>query len=439
MRAHDEHGDREIFRGPPDAGCAYAVWRAQRELAIPRAGQGAAIDAPHGAQLASLAAEVAAGQAALGGRVYRVATHALADLHRRIEQLDRRARRLGTGAIALRDIHGVGSDGRAFVVLAGRAPVLTGWSLAAIVEHRDGQAMLRPVSEAGEHLAPGEFSAPRCEHCGVRRRRVETFIVVRAESGEPRQVGSGCLRDFLGGHDPDRACRHAEYVALARAAVADADGPAGSGGIDVPLETFAACAANVVRANGWVSAERARRGSGMASADAALRLFETGREAPDGADRALAAEALRWARMLLPTKPELTAFERDALAVLAADSVLTRRERGLVCSLIDVYRHRRARSRHIGRPGMRVDAAVLVERVVDQPSARRGTVHRCDLIDADINRLVWWRARGTSLHEGEVLMLRGLVARHTHFGGIAVTVLSHCRRLASVPPTPSRK
>ena len=69
MGAHDEHGDREMFRGPPDAGRAYAVWRAQHELAIARAGQAAAIDAPHGAQLESLAAEVAAGQAALVGRV----------------------------------------------------------------------------------------------------------------------------------------------------------------------------------------------------------------------------------------------------------------------------------------------------------------------------------------------------------------------------------
>jgi NAD-dependent dihydropyrimidine dehydrogenase PreA subunit len=358
MRAHDAHSDREILRGPAHAAFARAVWRAQSELALARARRATAIVAAGDDRLGALEAEVAAGQAALGGRVFRVPIDTLGELRRRIEQLDRRARRLGTGAIELADAAGVGSDGRTFVVLTGRAPVLAGWSLAAIVQHREGQATL-------------------CEHCCVRRRRVETFVVVRPESGELRQVGSGCLRDFLGGHDPDRVCRQAEYMALARAAVADADrstvGGGGSGAPELPLEAFAACAARVVRAHGWVSAERARRSSGTASADSALRVFETAREAPDGADRALAAGALRWAQGLLAAKPELTAFERDALAVVTDGSVLTRRERGLVCALIAFYRGKRARSRHVGSPGMSIDATVLVERVLERPSARHGT------------------------------------------------------------------
>ena len=222
-------------------------------------------------------------------------------------------------------------------------------------------------------------------------------------------------------------------MALARAAVADADRSTArsgdSGAKELPLEAFAACAAHVVRAHGWVSAERARRSSGTASADSALRVFETAREAPDGADRALAAGALRWAQGLLAAKPELTAFERDALAVVTDGSVLTRRERGLVCALIAFYRGKRARSRHLGSPGMSVDATVLVERVFERPSARHGTVRRCDLLDADVNRLVWWQTQGTPLREGEVVQLHGRVERHIHFGATAVTVLAYCRRL----------
>jgi hypothetical protein len=100
--------------------------------------------------------------------------------------------------------------------------------------------------------------------------------------------------------------------------------------------------------------------------------------APSRADRALATAALSWARALLPTKPGLTAFER----------------------------------------------------VTPQPSARYGTVHRCELLDADANVLAWWHTRGTSLRVGEVVALRGLVERYTRFGPTAVTVLNHCRREA---------
>lgn len=63
-----------------------------------------------------------------------------------------------------------------------------------------------------------------------------------------------------------------------------------------------------------------------------------------------------------------------------------------------------------------------------QPSARYGTVHRCELLDADANLLAWWQTRGRPLRVGEVVALRGLVERHTRFGPHAVTVLSHCRR-----------
>ena len=388
----------------------------------------------------ALAAEVAAGQAALGGRVFRVPTETLSELRRRIERLDRRARNLGTAPITLHGVAGAGSDGRTFVVLTGHAPVLAGWSLAAIVDHRDGQPSLRPVSELGERLAAREFSAPRCEHCALRRRRAETFVVAHAQTSETRQVGSGCLRDFLGGHDPDRACRQAEYLALARTTLGDADRSTpergGSGAVELPLAAFAAYAAHVVRAHGWVSREQARRSSRPATADAALRAVETRSEAPDRADRALAAGALRWARTLLSTKPEPTAFERDALAVVTSGRTLTRRDRGLVCALIAVYRRRRARSRHLGEPGAGIDITALVERVVEQPSARHGTVRRCELLDADVNRLVWWQTQGAPLREGEVVALRGRVERHTHFGATAVTVLAHCRR-APTPAAPN--
>jgi hypothetical protein len=99
-----------------------------------------------------------------------------------------------------------------------------------------------------------------------------------------------------------------------------------------------------------------------------------------------------------------------------------------VCALIAVYRQRRARSRHLAHPGARIEVTVLVERVVTQRSERHGTVRRCELIDADANRLVWWQTGGAPLDRGDIVTLTGRVQRHTHFAASAVTVLSHCRR-----------
>jgi hypothetical protein len=98
-----------------------------------------------------------------------------------------------------------------------------------------------------------------------------------------------------------------------------------------------------------------------------------------------------------------------------------------------MYRGRRLRSRHLGEVGEWLDAVVLVERHVTQPSARHGTVCRHDLIDVDGNRLVCWQTRGTPLPAGRAIDLRGRVERHNYFGRTAITVLARCRALDRRP------
>ena len=403
MLGHDEHGDRDFRKAPPEV--------------------------RRGAWGSSTSEAPAAGAAPRPVRAFRVAPAELEHVQRRIQMLGRRARRIGLEPVRLIDTGERDASGHALVMLSGRAPVLADWTLAAIVDHRDGHVAVRPVGEQGDRLVVGAFAAAICEHCGLRRRRTRTYVVVRTDSGEVRQVGSGCVRDFLGGPDPERACRRAELLALAQAELDRADTllPAPDGA-EASVDEFAAHAAHVVRTHGFTSRERARRASRPATADLALQSLQDTPAAPDGADRALADGALGWARALLAARRDLSPFERDAVATVRGGSIQTRRDRGLVCALIAVCRKRRARSRHLAHPGARIAVTVLVERVLAQRSERHGAVRRCELIDADANRLVWWQTGGAPLHRGEVVALTGRVQRHTRFAATAVTVLSHCRR-----------
>jgi hypothetical protein len=197
----------------------------------------------------------------------------------------------------------------------------------------------------------------------------------------------------------------------------------------VSLERFAEHAAMALRAQGWVSRERARQSGRSASADAALRSLETVPESPGAADVALARGALLWARELLAAQARLSRFERDAVTVTSVHRLLTARERGLVCALIAVYRRRRAGSRHLGQPGEWLDAVVVVERVAERPSTRHGIVRRHDLMDVAGNRLVWWQTRGVPLAMGQAVHLQGRVQRHTSVRGAQITVLARCRPL----------
>jgi hypothetical protein len=207
MLGHAERGTMQIqlaANGPP---CAADVWHRQRAVQAGTAGRDPAVRERLWAE-----------QARLGGVVFRVADRERDELERRIERLDRRARKLGCEPIGLLDTGERDSTG-AFVVLCGKAPRLASWTPAAIVSHRLGTTIVRPVGAAGGGLDPARFADPGCEHCGLRRRRAETFIVIHQQTREARQVGSGCVRDFVGGHDPQRACRQAEYLALAHAAL----------------------------------------------------------------------------------------------------------------------------------------------------------------------------------------------------------------------------
>jgi hypothetical protein len=365
------------------------------------------------------------------GRTFRVLEDNVPALTLRIERLARRSERLGTSALVLRDT-GRRDGQHALVMLEGEPPTLAGWTLVAIVDHREGAPTIRVVCAAAPPLDLTRFGEARCDHCHLRRRRVETFVLWHPASGRLRQVGSGCMRDFLGGHDPERLCRQAEYVLLANRVLNAAAAPSPAivqRAKEVSLERFVAHAAMVVRAHGWVSREQARRSAQSASGDAALDSLEVRQEAPRAADLALAGGALRWARELLAAKPRLSQFERDAVAVASTGTVVTSRERGLVCALIAVYRRRRLRSRHLRQIGEWLDAIVLVERIVEQPSARHGSVYRHDLVDVNVHRLVWWQIRGTPLPIGQAIHLRGRVERHIHFGRAAITVLTRCRPL----------
>ena len=107
MPAHAEHGSREISEAPRGAPSAAEVWRAQRAPEARTPG-----DREFGAP-----GHLGRAHAALGGRVLRIPADHLDRLRRRIEQLDRHARRLGTARITLRDTAERDAAGGVFVVL----------------------------------------------------------------------------------------------------------------------------------------------------------------------------------------------------------------------------------------------------------------------------------------------------------------------------------
>lgn len=81
-----------------------------------------------------------------------------------------------------------------------------GWRFLAAIDHLgDDINLVRPFVREDEEVAEDAFAAyfeakPVCDHCGTLRERKMT-VVIEDEDGVRKQVGTSCLRDFLG-HDP---------------------------------------------------------------------------------------------------------------------------------------------------------------------------------------------------------------------------------------------
>lgn len=75
---------------------------------------------------------------------------------------------------------------------------LNGWSFLGSVEHsKDGNIILKKIYDV---QIPEQYlnSDDYCEHCNTKRYRKFTYLVYKAETGEIHQIGSTCLKAYLG-------------------------------------------------------------------------------------------------------------------------------------------------------------------------------------------------------------------------------------------------
>lgn len=146
----------------------------------------------------------------------------------KIEKLQRRAEKRGfngtvtlTGELVRREVTGPGGVPLNLAYYActitGSAPCYEGWEFVAAVDAvpaEDGSIgwIIRCAPGRTEDGIDRSLLRPgRCDHCGtVRQNRRKTFLVRHQQEGTWKQVGSTCMKDFLGWNtspvwiDPER-------------------------------------------------------------------------------------------------------------------------------------------------------------------------------------------------------------------------------------------
>jgi 2'-5' RNA ligase len=401
-----------------------------------------------------------------GGRVFRLREDQLHQANKKINDLARRAAKLGLAEPRIvpmgDEFHPVMKDGQptgdlaklSYIRVEGEEPKIAGWEFLATLQHLGGVNVVRrvPGNDEGISLEQYHHGDAVCDYCKTKRDRKDTFIVRNVESGLTQQIGRSCLKDFLGHGDPTAI---AAYLERWRAmddlgSLGDDDGE-GGGRVKtyLPLDDYLTHVATMLRTQGWSP----RSGTGFATADAARENHynfvrknndQRGRpmyEVPTAEDEQRAKDALDWVRTTLAPKQNKSEFEHN-MAAMTSGSHVPERGEGIVAYVpvahakalekeIVLQREQTARgtSEHLGTVKERLKLRLTVEAVFER-EGDYGVTYITRMADPDGNIVKWFGSY--PLEQGKTYEGMWGVKKHDEYKGGKETVVTRPTKLEMV-------
>lgn len=329
--------------------------------------------------------------------------------------------------------------------IEGESPKYNGWEFVATLQHEEGGNILRTVA-GFEGTMPEEYrsKAPWCEYCKIDRGWKDTYVI-RHESGEWKQVGRNCIRDFLGHANPHQLAEYAEILIDLQELCEHADDDEYWGGGYAPsyhlMHEFVSASVTCIRSYGWRSRKTAREYGTSATADdielyldpKVKRISNEPKPEMTETDKAEADKAIEWARNI---PADLNSDYLWNLRTACANDYVGRRLNGIVASLIPAYRkamekeiERRKRfedgknSQHFGEIGKRGEYELTLT-FSKQFENEYGISTLMKFMDRAGNVAVWWASGGKDWQQGETFKVKATIKGHDEYQGVKQTALT---------------
>lgn len=361
------------------------------------------------------------------------------------------------------------------VTVQGEAPRLPGgWQFVATLSPlpQEGGEAVNLIKRMPGKECPNSFAKPasvgRCDHCGTRRYRKETFVVCN-DAGEYRAVGRSCLKDFLGHTDPKRLAGWATWLGELDAVCRDYCERGGRMVETYTVEGYLTTVSQVVSVRGFLGTGRARDEGGTATVAWVALLndpnpwgddakhekerLESEILAKDNGDkcREQAAAAIEWALGL--DVDALMDGGNDYLlnlALVVRAGHVGPKTMGLAASLPTAYlramdkleaakaKAARPASNHIGTIKKREDFVVTVKKVILK-EGMYGTTHIHIMegnvvagADMLVNDMTWFASKDADMEEGNTYRVKATVKDHGEYNGRAQTIVNRVAVLECV-------
>ena len=292
-----------------------------------------------------------------------------------------------------------------------------------------------------------------CDHCKLRRRRNDTFVLHHTIQDTYIQVGRNCLADFLG-RSADSAASAAEiyYTAdeLGMASEGGGDYSGGGGEQYDMLDTYLEYVAEVITHVGWKSRTVAKEFGGTATAD--IALFHMHRPIgakksdflftyPTDASKETSKLSIAWCEELSDQEVEASDYLHN-IRVIARRGLVGHKQYGFSASIVSAYlRHvgeLKRRERNVQKPSEWVGTVderrvftLLVEKVLSIESDY-GVSKLHIMSDDQSNKFIWF-SHGATYDEGKTITLRGTIKKHDERNGVKQTILTRCDEVVLQP------
>lgn len=364
--------------------------------------------------------------------------------------------------------------------VSGDAPRINGWVFVARVEHHELGNVIAVAPNMDGMVDTSAYRATHqaCDHCGQYRQRKDTYLVtarfpknlVRDNTTTPPtwydadgdeftfdilQVGSSCLKDFLGHADPARIVRYIEnlHKFMDELGSDDDDDLRFGGRANEPMFTtvsFLAHVAAMVRTHGWLPKGKAIE-AGLPSTvervwDNIDRIEHPNQSSrhyeppvyPTAQDENEAKLAHEWLVTTVGSLPidKRSDFQQN-LYVAAGGPAFERRSAGFVACVIDQY-HRaisaateRAKvkrtNEYFGEVGDRLKLVLTVTYVFEW-SGNFGVTYKHIFLSSSGHTFTWSTST-MQLERGAKYVMTGTIKEHTEYKDTRQTVLTRCKVL----------
>ena len=334
--------------------------------------------------------------------------------------------------------------------LTGEAPAYEGWQFLASLEvlpAADGTVNWNVRCAPGvsdEGVDRSKLEPGRCDHCGtVRANRRRVFLVRHTETGEHKQVGSTCLKDFLGWDG------NPVWVDTEKTLSDLMEGTGGGADAWTPLTVLTVATAAVAEF-GW-----APKSAGGSSTSGMVSMFLGGpRTEQHRKDAARIAEHLEAAadtaaadldEVIDLSSDASYGYEANLHAALAAEHV-THRTFGLVCSAVSYLARERQQiaekrvleeipSEWFGEVGEKVTVTGEITTCLSLEGYMPGTTQVLIIVTTStglvkIVTTAGW-AYEDDIDRGAHVTLTGTVKAHAEYEGKKQTVLTRAKLVAT--------